>query len=444
MGRPAKVRVNRGFPGHYRCLVAVVDVRALGATGDGTTDDHAAINAAIRAVDAAGGGTVFFPGGVYALSAPLGNGSAGFSGVCLLGDGERASTIRAAANFAPVCGSWSQSRIENLVVDADSRGSPGFVVDLDKSYIRHCRVQGWSTYGMQLNPTKVGLLNWIDDNFIEQATGCGIHTTYRFYDSWIVNNNVGSTGPNISVESGPLRIIANHLNGSPQHNIALRGNKSVNIFGNLCEGSRREAIVYTMPSWLDIDSPQVQIAGNNITNGGKGSPNTCPAIGIYSRDAKHRISGFNITGNLFGCEDDGAGWSYAISAEHVDDLAISGNQWENNGFTVAAVLASGRNVSIAGNTSANTPHRQVSTVSAAVALASAAATDYVYLLARGAAPALPTAVGNACRYTVKNTHTSDLTLATTSGQTIDGRPSHTLAPGVSVDLISDGSNWWTI
>ena len=43
-----------------------LDVRNFGATGDGKTPDTAAINSAIEAAAAAGGGTVFFPAGVYA------------------------------------------------------------------------------------------------------------------------------------------------------------------------------------------------------------------------------------------------------------------------------------------------------------------------------------------------------------------------------------------
>jgi hypothetical protein len=406
--------------------MAVVDVRSQGATGDGATDDHAAIMAAIRAAHAAGGGTVLLPAGDYALSAPLGNGLRGFSRVCLTGDGDRASTIKSMGNFAPITGSWIQSRIENLVIDANSRGGPGLVVDLDKSYVRHCWVRNWSGYGIRLNPNVIGLLNWIDDNFIEQCDGFGIHTTYQFYDSWIVNNNIGSTGPNLSVESGPLRILANHLNGAPVHNIELRGNKSVNIVGNICEGSGREAIVYTMPDFLDTDSAQVQIVGNNITNGGKGAPNSTPAIGIYARDAVHRTGGFNITGNVFACEDHGAGWSYAVDAEHVDNLAVSGNQWENNGFTHAAVRASGNGVAVAGNTSGN---RGV---------------PVVRLLAGGEAMTLPAAAAGPDRYTVKNVGVSAATVRSAAGQTIDGKSSLTLAPLGSADLQSDGSNWWVI
>src|SRR2546428_90120 len=42
------------------------DVRAYGAKGDGVTLDTPAINQAITAAAAAGGGTVYFPAGTYA------------------------------------------------------------------------------------------------------------------------------------------------------------------------------------------------------------------------------------------------------------------------------------------------------------------------------------------------------------------------------------------
>ena len=43
----------------------VFDVRTYGATGDGKTVDSPAINRAVEAAAAAGGGTVRFPGGSY-------------------------------------------------------------------------------------------------------------------------------------------------------------------------------------------------------------------------------------------------------------------------------------------------------------------------------------------------------------------------------------------
>src|SRR6202046_4879748 len=45
---------------------AVIDVKAYGARGDGASIDTAAINKAIDAATAQGGGTVRFPSGTYA------------------------------------------------------------------------------------------------------------------------------------------------------------------------------------------------------------------------------------------------------------------------------------------------------------------------------------------------------------------------------------------
>jgi polygalacturonase len=68
--------MHRNFPSLAACLFVLAcatgplraadfDVRAHGATGDGTTLDTAAINRAIEAASAAGGGTVRFPAGTY-------------------------------------------------------------------------------------------------------------------------------------------------------------------------------------------------------------------------------------------------------------------------------------------------------------------------------------------------------------------------------------------
>lgn len=64
----------------------VINVKDFGAVGDGTTDDTAAIQAAIdsvKGVEPTGGGLVKFSKGIYRTNAPL----TVYSNVCLLGDG---------------------------------------------------------------------------------------------------------------------------------------------------------------------------------------------------------------------------------------------------------------------------------------------------------------------------------------------------------------------
>ena len=55
----------------YSMTTAPVNVRAFGAKGNGTTDDTAAIQAALTAAFNAGGGEVHVPAGTYRITAPL-------------------------------------------------------------------------------------------------------------------------------------------------------------------------------------------------------------------------------------------------------------------------------------------------------------------------------------------------------------------------------------
>lgn len=72
------------------------------ATGNGTTDDTVAIQAAITACSAAGGGVVYFPAGTYLVTPSgspsvglslMGTGSAGMQNVRLVGAGNQAATV---------------------------------------------------------------------------------------------------------------------------------------------------------------------------------------------------------------------------------------------------------------------------------------------------------------------------------------------------------------
>lgn len=73
---------------HHR--IFVVTDPAYGAKGDGTTDDTAAINAAVAAATAASGGIIYFPPGTYRVTATIGSITADTS---LLGAGTANSVI---------------------------------------------------------------------------------------------------------------------------------------------------------------------------------------------------------------------------------------------------------------------------------------------------------------------------------------------------------------
>lgn len=74
------------------------------------------------------------------------------------------------------------------------------------------------------------------------------------------------------------------------------------------------------------------------------------------------------------------------------------------------------------------------------------ATDHTILANGAITVTLPDATVLAGeQFIIKNiTATSTVTLNTTSSQTIDGATSTTLTPGVSLTVVSDGSNWWIV
>jgi hypothetical protein len=78
-------------------------------------------------------------------------------------------------------------------------------------------------------------------------------------------------------------------------------------------------------------------------------------------------------------------------------------------------------------------------------LAATAGTDYVYIITGAHTLTLPTAVGNTNRYTVKNNDSSARSLFTVGSELIEGQQFFiSIASGASVDVISDGTNWYVI
>jgi len=138
--------------------------RLFGAKGDGTTDDTAAIQAALTACRGAGGGIVRIPAGTYLLSSALVPGSS----VTLTGDGPGITHLTmtggsSTANGIDTTGlsALESLCIENMTIEGPHTGSgigikigsastlnPPFQVSL-----RNLTVDGWGTHGVELDNT---------------------------------------------------------------------------------------------------------------------------------------------------------------------------------------------------------------------------------------------------------------------------------------------------
>ena len=118
--------VSAATDGDYRFLEVdtsdALNVKDYGATGDGTTNDTAAIQAAI---DALGGpGAVYVPSGLYRTSASLVLGS----GQRLFGDGPQASEVRHLASIAAdtavvTNANWAEGNVGIVVQDIHLNGN---------------------------------------------------------------------------------------------------------------------------------------------------------------------------------------------------------------------------------------------------------------------------------------------------------------------------------
>jgi hypothetical protein len=87
--------------------------------------------------------------------------------------------------------------------------------------------------------------------------------------------------------------------------------------------------------------------------------------------------------------------------------------------------------------------RSINVISSPTSAGSSSNTDYIYLVSGTTTLTLPTAASNTNFYTVKNTGTGVVSVATTSSQTIDGQTAPITIPlsEASLTLVSNGTNW---
>jgi hypothetical protein len=123
-------------------LKDAVSVRDFGAAGNGSTNDTSAIQNAINAVAALGGGVVIFPLGVYAINSTITLGS----GVTL--DGGGSATIKATSSMTSMITASALDRIavRGLTIDGDNNVT-SYSVSLTTSTnveVSRCRFINWT------------------------------------------------------------------------------------------------------------------------------------------------------------------------------------------------------------------------------------------------------------------------------------------------------------
>ena len=275
------------------------DVTAFGATGNGVTDDAAAIQAAIESLSpVAGGGIggiVFFPVGTYIIGAPL----IVTFGIQLVGASRIATVLKlksgSGANVITTGGTFpAYSSISHLKIDGNRANNPlaldGIGTSFDMGYLYDVEVVNCTRHGIGLNGNaETHIIKCV-------VTGCG-------------GNGIDLNGQSDCV------IQDLWTNGNAGASINLYSCSQINMMGMQLEG-------YAAPhsgagiamNW----SQAVRVAASSIAgmNNGISISNSCVNIDV---------SGCHFENNSFGAAGQFMSIDIAPNGNNAEQIVIANN-----------------------------------------------------------------------------------------------------------------------
>lgn len=309
-----------------RDMPGQASVVSFGATGDGSTDDSAAITAAIEAVKTAGGGTVYFPPGNYvAQGLPV------YENIFYRGAGTIASKITLIASptsdlfIATKAGDFTNGGFVDLSLDGvsparnkDALTFSGVTGALYRYYLNRVEFKNWRTG--YVGPTTAGAnpLGGSQQNeletYVEQCSfvNCSLAGMRTYENPFVVNcrfngnGTAGSAGAGILGRLSDAFIVASSFS---QLDWAIKpesGNSNINtIFqGNLLLGQTLLAGGYC----LAVDIGCV-VTGNMFLGTGLYSASAAPETAVLVRGPNN-----TIIGNKFGRPTSGLKAGFSVAA----------------------------------------------------------------------------------------------------------------------------------
>jgi parallel beta-helix repeat protein len=355
-----------------------VNVRSYGATGDGTTDDRAAILAAIAAV-ATAGGTVYFPPGDYYTSSAIT--VSADTGITLLGAGYASSvksnTASEGCKFAITGDNVTirNLRLNGGYVSGGQAGDFGLinVTDCSNTKIEGCyilnsghlgirirglavdvAIQGTNIFGnnfcsiqsFDTSNTNVPQRILINGNIFQENWGTGGETgaiklqaepsRSGITSGHVVSNNIikdaGQMGIEIWGHASDCAILGNTIEGT-EWGISLDDTIRTTVVGNTCR-------LFTYAGIESATDTAYNIISGNILDGRLANGSRGANAGIITSNSRPQY--IKICDNIvFGINGDG------IKLQTTDNSEVMGNtvRDSNNGI----VLNGSSNVVVKGN-----------------------------------------------------------------------------------------------
>jgi hypothetical protein len=126
-----------------------ISAEDYGVTADGSTDDTAAVQAAMDAAVANGGGVVLLPAGTIKITAPLTHNSS--TPITLQGSNRRASTLTASGNFLAILNIQASTGLVVRDIDFNCGATTTKAVDVDAGAVdtlfERCKYRGSASSG---------------------------------------------------------------------------------------------------------------------------------------------------------------------------------------------------------------------------------------------------------------------------------------------------------
>ncbi len=326
-----------------------VDVRAYGATGDGVTDDTAAIQTAISAVYAAGGGIVFFPIGTYLVDeilvypkiTYLGVFERYFGSILKLESGASGAGVLVSSAWRGNSATTSDPFIvRNLMIDGNSvAGKNGIIILNHNTLIDNVHVTGCGNNGIENRCTTANATE-ITGTQVEvriqnsRIRDCGGHGFWSeggaassiTTDGFFVNNIVDTiTGNGVYIQNAAgWHIAGNHLYGIQKSGIVAEVCWATRITDNQVESyasSTTHAVyygIYALCYGLGTSITHNHIWNNDAHSGGT-APRNMAAAASTGQTPVVTISDNEVYGNALDTGfyvDKGAGTAFLGSYHH--------------------------------------------------------------------------------------------------------------------------------
>ncbi|WP_040261690.1 putative Ig domain-containing protein [Pseudomonas massiliensis] len=314
----------------------IFNVKDFGAVGDGVTDDTAAMQAAIDAAAAAGGGTVFVPSGTYIVSAgeePSDGCLMLKSNVYMEGEGAGKTTVKVAdGSDTKITGvirsAYGEEThdfgLSNLTIDGNRDNTTGKIDGWFNGYIpgqdghdsnvtlSGVEIMNCSGYGFDPHEQTI---NMLIENCVSHGNGLDGFVADYMIDTKYVNNVAYDNdrhGFNIVTSTNDFTMTGNVAYGNGGNGIVVqRGSEDIpspyditieggSVYDNGAEGVLVKLSSDVTVSGVDIHdnggagvriygSTGVTVTGNTLTNNGLNAP--VPEVVIQSYDDTTGVSG---------------------------------------------------------------------------------------------------------------------------------------------------------